>query len=108
MARVPAATAVTELSAPAPEAALPKTYDPIGTESRWQQVWERPHRRLVSTPLRLRDLRRGAGSRAMALGRASLKPVLPGEPATQQDHRRGPLSTHVRILTIVFSKGSPF
>jgi len=40
MARVPAATAVTELSAPAPEAALPKTYDPEGTESRWQQAWE--------------------------------------------------------------------
>jgi len=40
MARVPAATAVTELSAPAPEAALPKTYDPAGTESRWQQAWE--------------------------------------------------------------------
>ena len=40
MARVPAATAVTELSAPAPEAALPKTYDPVGTESRWQQAWE--------------------------------------------------------------------
>ncbi|MCX5928020.1 MAG: valine--tRNA ligase [Cyanobium sp. LacPavin_0920_WC12_MAG_63_22] len=40
MARVPAATAVTELSAPAPEAALPKTYDPAGTESRWQHAWE--------------------------------------------------------------------
>jgi valyl-tRNA synthetase len=40
MARVPAATAVTELSAPAPEAALPKIYDPEGTESRWQQAWE--------------------------------------------------------------------
>ena len=40
MARVPAATAVTELSAPAPEAALPKTYDPVGTESRWQHAWE--------------------------------------------------------------------
>jgi hypothetical protein len=90
MARVPAATAVTELSAPAPEAALPKIYDPAGTESRWQQAWERPHRRLSSSPLRLCDLRRGAGSRAMALGRASLKPVLPGEPATQQDHRHGP------------------
>lgn len=40
---------MTELSAPAPEAALPKTaaaeglpktYDPAGTESRWQQAWE--------------------------------------------------------------------
>lgn len=40
MARVLAATAVTELSAPAPEAALPKTYDPVGTESRWQHAWE--------------------------------------------------------------------
>ncbi len=25
----------------APEGALPKTYDPAGTESRWQQAWER-------------------------------------------------------------------
>ncbi|MBM5814886.1 MAG: class I tRNA ligase family protein, partial [Cyanobacteria bacterium M_DeepCast_100m_m1_067] len=40
MARVPVPAAVTELSAPAPEAALPKTYDPAGTESRWQQAWE--------------------------------------------------------------------
>jgi valyl-tRNA synthetase len=40
MARLPAAAAVTELSAPAPEAALSKTYDPVGTESRWQQAWE--------------------------------------------------------------------
>ena len=40
MARLPAAATVTELSAPAPEAALSKTYDPAGTESRWQQAWE--------------------------------------------------------------------
>jgi valyl-tRNA synthetase len=40
MARLPAEPLVTELSAPAPEAALPKTYDPAGTESRWQQAWE--------------------------------------------------------------------
>jgi valyl-tRNA synthetase len=40
MARVPAAAVVTELSAPAPDAALPKTYDPAGTESRWQHAWE--------------------------------------------------------------------
>ena len=33
MARLPAAAAVTD--------ALPKTYDPAGTESRWQQAWER-------------------------------------------------------------------
>ncbi|PHX67568.1 MAG: valine--tRNA ligase [Cyanobium sp. Baikal-G2] len=32
MARLPAAAVVTE--------ALPKTYDPAGTESRWQQAWE--------------------------------------------------------------------
>jgi valyl-tRNA synthetase len=40
MARLPAAAVVTELSAPAPDAALPKTYDPAGTESRWQHAWE--------------------------------------------------------------------
>ena len=27
-------------AASAPEAALPKTYDPAGTEARWQQAWE--------------------------------------------------------------------
>jgi len=32
MARLPVAAAVTE--------ALPKTYDPVGTEARWQQAWE--------------------------------------------------------------------
>ena len=32
MARLPAAAAVTD--------ALPKTYDPVGTEARWQQAWE--------------------------------------------------------------------
>ncbi len=37
MAGLPAAAAVTS---PAPEAALPKTYDPVGTEARWQQAWE--------------------------------------------------------------------
>ena len=37
MAALPVAAAVT---APAPEAALPKTYDPVGTEARWQQAWE--------------------------------------------------------------------
>ena len=42
MARLPAPAAVTEaVTAPAAaEAALPKTYDPAGTESRWQQAWE--------------------------------------------------------------------
>jgi valyl-tRNA synthetase len=37
---VPAAAVVTELTTPAPDAALPKTYDPAGTESRWQHAWE--------------------------------------------------------------------
>ena len=32
MARLPRSVAVTD--------ALPKTYDPVGTESRWQQAWE--------------------------------------------------------------------
>ena len=44
---MPEASAVTEANA-APENkpastvadALPKTYDPAGTESRWQQAWE--------------------------------------------------------------------
>jgi valyl-tRNA synthetase len=42
MARLPASAAVTEaVTAPAAaEAALAKTYDPAGTESRWQQAWE--------------------------------------------------------------------
>jgi valyl-tRNA synthetase len=42
MARLPAPAAVTEaVTAPAAaEAALAKTYDPAGTESRWQQAWE--------------------------------------------------------------------
>ena len=42
MARLPAAAAVTEAPAApaAAEAALPKTYDPVGTEARWQQAWE--------------------------------------------------------------------
>ncbi len=29
-----------QASAPSADAALPKTYDPAGTESRWQQAWE--------------------------------------------------------------------
>ena len=37
---MPAAAVVTELTPPAPDAALPKTYDPAGTESRWQHAWE--------------------------------------------------------------------
>ncbi len=33
--------AVTEVSAaPSPDGALPKTYDPAGTEARWQAAWE--------------------------------------------------------------------
>jgi len=30
----------TPAATPAPEAALPKTYDPVGTEARWQRAWE--------------------------------------------------------------------
>jgi valyl-tRNA synthetase len=41
MAGLRATAAVTPPAAPsASEAALPKTYDPAGTESRWQQAWE--------------------------------------------------------------------
>jgi valyl-tRNA synthetase len=37
----PASSASTPAeAAPAPEAALPKTYDPAGTEARWQAAWE--------------------------------------------------------------------
>ena len=37
----PASSASTPAeAAPAGEAALPKTYDPAGTEARWQQAWE--------------------------------------------------------------------
>ncbi len=37
----PASSASTPAEAPpAPEAALPKTYDPAGTEARWQAAWE--------------------------------------------------------------------
>jgi len=39
MGRLPVTAAVTE-AVSAREAALAKTYDPAGTESRWQQAWE--------------------------------------------------------------------
>jgi len=43
MARLPVTTAVSEAvsATPAAETALPKTYDPVGTEARWQGAWER-------------------------------------------------------------------
>ncbi|WP_296367402.1 valine--tRNA ligase [Vulcanococcus sp. Clear-D1] len=40
---MPSRTTVTEAAAAAPATAaeaLPKTYDPVGTEARWQQAWE--------------------------------------------------------------------
>jgi len=42
MARLPVTTAVSEAvsATPAAETALPKTYDPVGTEARWQRAWE--------------------------------------------------------------------
>ncbi|MFZ9229936.1 MAG: class I tRNA ligase family protein, partial [Prochlorococcaceae cyanobacterium] len=41
MASLPVVKLVTEaVTAPAAADALPKTYDPAGTEARWQQAWE--------------------------------------------------------------------